>query len=327
MGARRMDMSEEQLLTGDVSGVGPIHGHCAQRLELKKVVLSGRVHHGWIFEGPRGVGKFRLARSFAELLLAQGQASERSHGGDAHPDLRIIQRPIDDKGKQKAEIPVELIRKDVVDFFSLRPAMGGWRVAIIDSIGELNRFSANALLKTLEEPPPQSAIILISHGDRAVLPTLRSRCRKLRFDRLDTGDALLVLKAAGLSEAQARAAEALAPGQPGRAILFADDHVQQATRRVRSACETTGGLSARDLTGVLNAGAKSEAAFEACTSSILNYVMDKARSELSTQDVGRWAELYLFLCNHFADNQSLNMDRSQSIATALSRLHKTQRGV
>ena len=110
----------------------------------------------------------------------------------SHPDLRVIRRPVDDKGKRKSEIPVDSVR-ELAEFFAMRPAMGGWRVAIIDAVDEMNRHGENAILKTLEEPPNRAVLFLISHGEQLLLPTVRSRCRVLRCGALGEHETMSAL--------------------------------------------------------------------------------------------------------------------------------------
>ena len=85
-----------------------------------------------------------------------------------------------------SEISVEAVRQGL-QVFQLSAAFGGWRVAIVDSAEDLNRNSANALLKMVEEPPQRSLILIVSHRPGQVLPTIRSRCRRLRLDPLSRG--------------------------------------------------------------------------------------------------------------------------------------------
>ena len=169
------------------SELGPVIGHEDAKRRFLDAASSDKLHHGWMLQGPRGIGKARLALQFAAHLLgASAQGSPLSADAEnavgrlivagSHPDLRIIRVPIDEKGKAKTEIPVDAVR-ELAGFFALRPAMGGWRIAIIDAVDELNRFGANAILKTLEEPPPRAVLFLVSHGERAPPPTVRSRCR------------------------------------------------------------------------------------------------------------------------------------------------------
>ncbi len=206
--------------------LGPIVGHAGAKREFLSAVSTGKLHHGWLLRGPRGVGKARLALQFALHLLGNGDRQLSANVDSAvgrlvvagsHPDLRIVRRPVDDKGKQKSEIPVDSVR-ELSEFFSMRPAMGGWRIAIIDAVDEMNRHGENAILKTLEEPPNRAILFLISHGERLLLPTVRSRCRVLRCGVLNEHETLSALAQAGATGARADEIARIAPGRPGRAI-------------------------------------------------------------------------------------------------------------
>lgn len=184
-------------------------GHDAAEQAFLKAHESGRMPHAWLISGPKGVGKATLAYRMARFLLAQ-PAAEDSGGmfGDlepaatslqmpaearvfrqvaqkAHPDFRLLERAVNPKtGKLRNDIGIDDVRA-VIDFLHLKPSASKWRVVIVDSADDLNRSSANALLKILEEPAPNTVLLLLSHAPQALLPTIRSRCRKLPLQPLD----------------------------------------------------------------------------------------------------------------------------------------------
>ncbi len=204
---------------------------------------SGRLAHAWLLTGPRGIGKATLAYRFARFLLAGGGESGglfaaaptslaldpahpvfRRVASGAHPDLRKVARGINPKtGKRRSEIVIDDIR-EAVAFMRLTPSEGGWRVIIVDGAEDMNRNAANALLKVLEEPPPQAVLLLVSHAPGRLLPTIRSRCRRLDMKKLpaDTVMALLGRRAGDLDEAERGIIAGLADGSIARALDLAE---------------------------------------------------------------------------------------------------------
>jgi len=170
----------------------------AAERSLLEGALSGRLAHAWLLAGPRGIGKATLAYRFARFVLAgaggggglfadgpTSLAVDPRHpvfrlvASGGHPDLRTVTRSINQRtGKLRSEIVIDDVR-DAVAFLRLTPAEGGWRVVIVDGAEDMNRNAANALLKILEEPPPRAVLLLVSHAPGRLLPTVRSRCRRL----------------------------------------------------------------------------------------------------------------------------------------------------
>lgn len=313
--------------------LGPVVGHAGVKKEFLAAVDTGKLHHGWLLRGPRGVGKAKLALQFAAHLLGGGDGSlattAESHigrliSGGNHPDLRVIRRPIDDKGKQKSEIPVDSVRQ-LAEFFSLRPAMGGWRVAIIDAVDELNRFGANAILKTLEEPPARAVLFLISHGEQALLPTVRSRCRVLRCDTLSETETLQALAQAGLDGARAAAVARLAPGRPGRGMQLEGSDAAAASDAVINALRNLGGTDARSLHEALGLAAKSDASLAAAMEALRSNLQRRAATEPDPVTAGDWASAALDVMRISAEAVALNQDRAQTVAAALARVGRVGR--
>lgn len=195
---------------------------------------SGRLHHAWLLGGPEGIGKATLAYRFARHLLAP--PSEKLPGGDglgvapdgrtarqvaslAHPNLIAVERIAPEEGKPVPKfIGVDAIRK-ALGFFASTAADGGRRICIVDCVDDLNIPAANALLKTIEEPPPGALILLVSHAPQRILPTIRSRCRKLNLQPLAPPDVERVLVDLDVTDdATLR----------GRAVAMADGSVRRA---------------------------------------------------------------------------------------------------
>lgn len=203
---------------------------------------GGSLHHAWLLAGPRGVGKGSFARAAARRILARaggppvdlpGLDTPPDHrmvrlmDAGSHPDFRLLQREPHETGSRKGElrrgIIIDQVRR-LQELFSVAPSLGDWRVAIIDCMDELEPQAAQALLKILEEPPARSLFLLVAHSPGRLLPTIRSRCRRLDFATLDPAamDAILRAERPTLS-AEARAQLIpLAGGSAGRAIDYAE---------------------------------------------------------------------------------------------------------
>ncbi len=204
---------------------------------------SGRVPHAFLIAGPAGIGKATLAYRLARFVLAHPdpaapdvaaatslfvdakQPVARRIAAQAQPDLLVIERTLNDKGVLHKQIAVEDIRKTVT-FFGSTAGEGGWRIAIVDAVDELNRAGANALLKILEEPPQRALLLLVSHSAARVPATLRSRCRILTLRPLGEADVAAALSAAigsAADDPDIAAAAAAADGSLARALAFLDE--------------------------------------------------------------------------------------------------------
>ncbi len=205
---------------------------------------SGRLPHAWLITGPRGIGKATLAYRFARFVLADGGQGASLFDGEptglaldpedpafrrvasgGHPDLMTIEagdiNP--DTGRTSEQIVVGQVRRAVA-FMRLTPAMGGWRVAVIDAADAMNKNAANALLKSLEEPPRRALFMLVSHAPGSLLPTIRSRCRRLSLAPLEDSrvSSLLQRYRSDCSDADRALVLQLADGSIGAALALAD---------------------------------------------------------------------------------------------------------
>ena len=217
-----------------------LYGHQAAEDEVLRAYASGRMHHGWLITGPKGVGKATLAWRVARFLLA----TPPDDGGMfappapetlsiapdslvarrmvqlAEPRLFLLRRGPNDKGTAlSADIRVDEVRK-MKSFFALSAADGGRRVAIIDAADDLNTGAANALLKLLEEPPAEVTFLVVAHQPHRLLPTIRSRCRELRLSPLPPEALARALANAGgvVEDGQVQALGELAGGSVGEAF-------------------------------------------------------------------------------------------------------------
>lgn len=204
-------------------------GHEQLIESFRAALRAGRLGHAYLFAGPQGVGKHRFAITLGQSLLCEGRdpAALEACGvcpacvqvaGGVHPDFFLVGRP-----EEKNELPIDVIQTLCRDL-SLKPARGGYKIAVVDDADDLNQESANCFLKTLEEPPPHSLLILIGTQPELQLATILSRCQVVRFAPLAQAQVKQILLDRGLVEDPARA-DALARmsgGSVGRAQELAD---------------------------------------------------------------------------------------------------------
>lgn len=219
-----------------------LFGQEEQTAELLAAARGGRMHHAWLLAGPEGVGKGSFAVSAARRLLAEAADPALSGAGfavleehptarlmaaESHPDYqRLTRLERESKGARGGDlarnISVDQVR-GLQRLFVTAPTFSDRRVVVIDAIDDLEKPAANALLKNLEEPPSGTVFLLVSHAPGRLLPTIRSRCRLLRFAPLDEAQMTAAVTAA-LPDAGAREIAALVAageGAPGRAIGYA----------------------------------------------------------------------------------------------------------
>ena len=206
--------------------------------QFRRRYASGRVTGTFLFVGPEGVGKRLFAGKLAQALLCRrGTAPTLDPCGECedcrlceagnHPDLVVVAKPDD-----KNEIPLDLLigRKEnrnhegLCHEIGMKPFRGGRRIAIIDDADHLNEEGANALLKTLEEPPPRSMLILIGTGSDRQLPTIRSRAQLIRFRPLERADLAALIQQQGLAKSadEAERLAALSAGSLAQAGRLSD---------------------------------------------------------------------------------------------------------
>jgi DNA polymerase III subunit delta' len=215
-----------------------LRGHDAVTDQFRRALARGRLASTFLFVGPTGIGKKTFALKLAQGLLCERVPDERLEpcgqcpschqvAAGSHPDVEVVQKPAD-----KAFIPVELLigdaehrmRAGLCYNIALKPYSGRRKVAIIDDADYLNKEGANCLLKTLEEPPPKSILILIGTSPQRQLPTIRSRCQIIRFQPLTEHDVAELLVETGLCDdpALAKSAASRGEGSLERAALWCD---------------------------------------------------------------------------------------------------------
>ncbi|GBE43818.1 DNA polymerase III subunit tau [bacterium BMS3Bbin10] len=216
-------------------------GNAAAEEALLKAYMSGRLPHAWLLTGGEGIGKATLAYRFARFLLSRTDDGAGARPADmstqpgsrvsaqvaalAHPNLLLLRRPwLPDKKRLATAVTIAEARR-LRRFFGHTAGAGKWRVVIIDRAEELNAAAANALLKNLEEPPPDCVFLLVCGAPGRLPVTIRSRCRTLRFFPLDAGELETAVgaafRAAGREPPASdllRACVPLAQGSVGRAL-------------------------------------------------------------------------------------------------------------
>ena len=315
-----------------------LRGHEAAVASLYHAATSGRLHHGWLFTGPPGIGKATLAFRFARWLLAGGTTPDlstpestplfRRVAAGTHPDLFTAERRINEKTeKLQGEIVIATIR-EANAFMRLTPAEGGWRVIIVDGAEDMNPNTANALLKMLEEPPRRAILLLTSAAPGRLLPTIRSRCRTLPMAALPAADMLSLLAdyAPQLGAAERARLVELAEGSIGNALaLAAEDGIALAALVDEVLDAPVKPARAQSIADTVARTVEGTDKFETFFSLL------RARLAARTRNAARRGEPQLAasagLWQEFGrmerDVLLLNLDKRAAIVVALTQLHRS----
>lgn len=360
-----------------------LRGHEAAERALLDAWASGRLHHAWLIVGPQGIGKATLASRFARFLLAHGTSASRAEDpgpslfGDAlpaaaanptslyvapedpvfhriavrgHADLFTVTLGFDVKRNRERKVIVVDDVRDIRNFISLTPAENGYRVVIIDGAEDMNKNAANALLKMLEEPPPRTIFLLISHASGRLLPTIRSRCRTLALRPLDdnTVAALLARHRPDLPPDDTAALLRIAEGSIGRALRLAEEGGVALYREMVGLLNR---LPELDIAAVHAFGEKLArptglAAYSLFTELLRWWIARMVRSgaagsaepEIVSGEQGlmrrlaaarsldQWVEVWEKIADLFTRAASVNLDRKQTVLSALLTLQASARG-
>jgi len=300
-------------------------GHDVEEKALSDALTGARMHHAWLVAGPRGLGKATLAYRFARVALGAKRVGPRPLDVDSedivarrvaalsHPDLFVLRRGLNDRGKPRREITVDDAR-DLGAFFSLAPSEGGMRIAVIDAVDDLNRNAANAILKTLEEPPARSALVLVCHAPGAAPATIRSRCRRL--DLRPLSDAM-VRQALGEAD---EALVALAKGRPGRALALRAQGMDGAAADIGRAQEQIARGEAGVVLGALYNKIGGEP-FERLAA-VLELAGEWTRAAGVEEGAEHWAEAWSALETLRQEAEGLDMDPRHALARAVGVLER-----
>ena len=345
-----------------------VHGHEAAEQTLREAFDSGRMHHGWLLTGSEGIGKASLAYAFARYVLAApGERATAPAGrlavdpqspaarlisARSHPGLLVIRRTADAKTKRLSSvIRVDEVRR-LKSFLQLTANEGSWRVVIVDPADDLNPSSANALLKSLEEPPTRTLFLLVAAQPGALLPTILSRCRRLDLSALPPHDLL-----GAVTQALAQADEprqlpeaadermrlmALAQGSVRRLIELSEAGGLSLYERLLA---LVGGLPDLDIAALHTLGeelgpAAAEQKFETFYGLLLDLLPRLVRARatgraeiveegaiaqrlLQPETLASWAELWETIVRDKAATMALNLDRRSLVLQTGFRMRDT----
>jgi DNA polymerase-3 subunit delta' len=340
-------------------------GHATREAELRAAFDSGRMHHAWLLTGPEGVGKATLAYRLARYALATPAERARAPAGtldigtetgaarrilaQAEPGLLVIRRQTDGK-KLAGQIRVDDVRR-LRSFLSLTAADGGWRVVIVDPADDLNANAANALLKSLEEPPSRCIFVLVSSAPGRLIPTIRSRCRTLELAPLGRQDLLSAIEAATagrdddlLAGIDLDRLEVIGKGSVGGTLQLLGAGGAKLYERIVGLLESLPDLDnakVHTLSDELS-GAAAEELFETFFVLLIDLLARLVRCAaegggalpaevalaqrlIRPDALARWAELWETIVSEKAVAAALNLDRKNFVMATFLRMRDTQR--
>ena len=302
----------------------------------------GRLHHAWLLTGPEGVGKATFAYRAARRLLgarpderfgllgaAPDDPVSRQVASRSHPDLMVLERESED-GKARKHIVVDEARR-LPEFFAKAPASAPFRVAIIDAADDMNVNAANALLKTLEEPPVRGVLFLVSHAPGGLIATIRSRCRRLAFPAWDEARVATFLQARTGTDAESALRLAhMSRGAPGRAVQMAEGGALDADAVAREILTRLPDADDAALLAVADSfrGAEGARRFELLFDRLQEQVKAKATwaaEEGASAESVRWARAWDSLIALPREAEAVNLDRADAFFTAIGRLREAAR--
>ena len=309
-------------------------GQTAAEAEMLNGYRSGRFAHAWLIAGPEGIGKATLAWAFARFVLANpdplsrqvadavdlsvpdDHPAARQLAALSHPDFVVVRRAWNAKAKSfYSEIRVDDVREGQ-GVFRLAASSGGWRVMLVDAADDLNRAGANALLKTIEEPPARALVLIVAHRPGRLPPTIRSRCRRLTLEPLSPPEIEAIVRGQGAPWSEA------GPEKIARAADRAGGSAREALRRLDRQGEDVGAmieavigkLPGIDWRAALKlaerfAGATGAEAHERFLLAVYDWLAARARATTEPSRLEAIAELWDRLRRSARDVEALNIDR------------------
>ncbi|MCZ2158756.1 DNA polymerase III subunit delta' [Bartonella sp. 220] len=318
-----------------------IFGHKDIRHFLAQMLKEGRLHHALLFEGKQGIGKATLAFHLAWNILSSQRDDflQPEHHSmtwhqitqGSHPNLLYISRRFDLKTQKfKTGILIDDIR-DIMHFLNQTSQDNGWRIVIIDSADDMNRSAANAILKTLEEPPKKTLFLLITHSLGKLLPTIRSRCQQISLRPLCDDDMKKVIAHIFSNQnlPDEKTIEMIiqrSKGNPRKATLLLCDDGFEIIKTIdtllgQSVCNPTVVHTVAQKLSSLSSGIQ----FQQFCDEILDKIQKKAimlvergNLDLSKKCAQTWQEIH----QEIGEIQAFNLDKKQFVINLLFRIHK-----
>jgi DNA polymerase-3 subunit delta' len=326
-----------------------LFGHRDAEKALLDAYRSGRMPHAWLIGGPQGIGKATLAYRMARFVLAHpdplagevqradsldvdpSNPAARRVAAGTHGGLLVLQRTPNDKGVMRTVITVDETR-ETISFFGSTAAADGWRVCIVDTVDELNPNAANALLKTLEEPPRQSLFLLVSNSPGRVLPTILSRCRRLPLRSLTSTDVIqAVSQATGLAHGDPALLEAAdaAEGSVARALTLLGGDAVKLHHKTAALLATLPRVDPRELHALGDAlGGSDKAALATFIDSVDRWVGARLRTDDPNADLprlARLAEVWEKINRAARDTAEYNLERKPLVFSVFGMLAEATR--
>ena len=332
-------------------------GRAEDERALLDAYRTGRMHHAWLLGGPKGIGKATLAYRFARFVLAHSDPSSaavaaaadlavasdhpafRKVAARAHSNLLVLERRYREESKRfLTELSVDEVRRTIA-FFGSTSGEEGWRIAIVDCADEMNQSAANALLKMLEEPPTRSLFLLVCHAPGRLLPTIRSRCRRLDLAPLAPEVLTAALGGVAAAPEDVEAAALLAEGSLRRAILLLQD---DGIATYRDFARLTAGLPDLDVPAMHDFADKvarrgADDAYFGFLDTLRAWLQRRVRGEgepvpsvhppstHAAVPLARWVEVWDKVEQSSAEAEALNLDRKQVVLAILMTLARATR--